>query len=240
MILTRWQLVNRVFCAIACFVFATNGFAGTFLIDFNADGTVEPPGSTGLSLGTAPGWDGFPQLIQDRAYPLTDFAGIDNDVTITALDDSFDPNNPGPPNADTSFDGFPVPQEAVNDYLFKRADTPGTTARMVLQNLDPGDYRVYVFEGRLTDPSQFAKVWAGDSLGSNEPADQNTGNFAAGYATVELTVQPGESLWYKHLEDGTGGISGMIVLQLSSVPEPASGAMLLVAFLTLAARRRVA
>ncbi|MCA9265214.1 MAG: hypothetical protein KDA60_15240, partial [Planctomycetales bacterium] len=68
--------------------------AGIFFVDFNGDGTVEPPGTAGLSLGSALGWDAFPQLIQDQAYPLTDQGGVDNDVTITARDDSFDPNNP--------------------------------------------------------------------------------------------------------------------------------------------------
>ena len=64
--------------------------------------------------------------------------------------------------------------------------------------------------GRQTDASQFAKIWTGE-----EPATENTGDFAKGSATVEVTVGAGEPLWYMHLEDGSGGISGMIIRQTS-------------------------
>ena len=212
------------------------GFAGTFFIDFNADGDVLPPGSGGLSLGTALGWDGFPQLVQGTAYALTDVSGVDNDVTITAIDDSFDPNNPAPPGIDKEFNGFPVPKEALDDYLFKRADTPGTSARIQFQNLDPGDYQVYVFEGHLTDSTQFAKLWSGDANGSNEPANENTGNFAQSFSVVDLRINPGDSLWYRHLEDGTGGISGMLIFQ--TTPEPSSALLAIVALFGLVRRCR--
>ncbi len=48
----------------------------------------------------------------------------------------------------------------------------------ILQRLDPapGTYNVTVFEGRSTDPSQFAKIWSGE----DEPDDENTGDFAQG------------------------------------------------------------
>jgi hypothetical protein len=52
------------------------------------------------------------------------------------------------------------------------------------ENLDPGIYNVTVFEGRLTDGSQFAKIWVGDSNGSGEPTTENTGNFAHTSSTV--------------------------------------------------------
>ncbi len=91
-------------------------------------------------------------------------------------------------------------------------------------NLNPGEYRVTLFEGRTTDGNgQFAKVWSGDADGSNEPgvAGQhegiNTGDFAAGSATVELALREGDFLWYRHLEDNSGGISGIIIRQLRGI-----------------------
>ena len=106
-----------------------------------------------------------------------------------------------------------MPQEARNDYLFKIADAAGTTARMRIDGLPAGTYNVTVFEGRTTDASQFAKIWTGE-----EPAAENTGDFAKGSATVTVTVGAGESLWYKHLEDGSGGVSGMMIRQASDTP----------------------
>lgn len=153
---------------------------------------------------------------------LVDRSGAgDNDVTITALDDGFSPNNPAPPGTSATYDGILVPATARDDYLFKTDDTLGTSARLRIQNLDPGTYNVTVFEGRLTDPSQFATIWVGDGTGSNEPPGQNTGNFAGGSGTVSVTLTAGQSLWYRHLEDNTGGISGMII-RPTAVPEPSS------------------
>lgn len=145
----------------------------------------------------------------------------DNDVTITALDDGFSPNNPAPPGTSATYDGILVPATARDDYLFKTTDTAGTSARLRIQNLNAGDYNVTVFEGRLTDTTQFATIWVGDATGSNEPVGQNTGNFAGGSGTVTVTVSAGQSLWYRHLEDNTGGISGMII-RATAVPEPSS------------------
>ena len=90
---------------------------------------------------------------------------------------------------------------------FKIADAAGTSARMRIDGLPAGEYHVTVFEGRTTDVSQFAKIWSGD----DEPATQNTGDFAKGSASVRVSVAEGQSLWYKHLEDGSGGVSGMII-----------------------------
>ena len=57
----------------------------------------------------------------------------------------------------------------------------------------------------------------GDSDGSDEPAEENTGNFAQGHSTVRVVVEDGDTLWYRHLEDNTGGLSGFII---NGVSEP--------------------
>ena len=87
-----------------------------------------------------------------------------------------------------------------------------TEARMRIDGLPAGTYNVTVFEGRTTDDNQSGKIWSGDS----EPAESNTGNFAGGSGTVEVVVSSGQSVWYKHLEDNTGGVSGMIIRQTAS------------------------
>jgi hypothetical protein len=185
-----------------------------FLIDLAAEGAN--------SSGATPGWDSIDNLEVNQAVMLTDRSGGgDNDVTITALDDGFDPNNPAPPGTPATYDGILVPATARDDYLFKIDDTAGTTARLRIDNLDPGEYNVTVFEGRTTDPSQFATIWVGDTNGSNEPLDQNTGNFAGDHSTVSVTINAGETLWYRHLEDNTGGLSGMII-RTTAIPEPSS------------------
>ncbi|HIM68615.1 MAG TPA: hypothetical protein EYM45_08640 [Verrucomicrobia bacterium] len=84
---------------------------------------------------------------------------------------------------------------------------------MRIDGLAAGTYNVTVFEGRTTDASQFAKIWTGE-----EPATENTGDFAKGSATVTVTVGAGESLWYMHLEDGSGGVSGMMIRQAVDTP----------------------
>jgi hypothetical protein len=165
----------------------------SFLIDFG--------GTAASSAGASPDpWISFDNLVMDEAADLGD------GVTITALDDGFNPNNPAQPGEDAEHDGVVVPQEARNDYFFKITDTAGTTARMRIDGLSAGLYNVTVFEGRTTDGNQVAKIWVGE-----EPEEENTGNFAQGSATVEVNVIAGEPLWYKHLEDNTGGVSGMII-----------------------------
>ena len=169
-------------------------FEVPLLIDFAGDGAN--------SAGSSPApWVSINNLVQDQSFDLG--AG----VSITALDDGFNPNNPAQPGEGATYDGISVPQEARNDYLFKIADAAGTSARMRIDGLPAGEYNVTVFEGRTTDVSQYAKIWAGD----DEPATQNTGDFAKGSGTVRVTVAEGQSLWYKHLEDGSGGVSGMII-----------------------------
>jgi len=169
----------------------------SFLIDFG--GTA--PNSAGASPDP---WISLDNLVMDEAADLGD------GVTITALDDGFSPNNPAQPGEDADHDGVVVPQEARNDYFFKITDTAGTTARMRIDGLPAGVYNVTVFEGRTTDGNQVAKIWTGE-----EPEEENTGNFAQGSATVEVNVIAGEPLWYMHLEDNTGGVSGMIIRKTS-------------------------
>jgi hypothetical protein len=204
--------------------------AGQFLIDLAGDG----PNSSGIAAG----WDAINNLVQDTPFgPLTDLSGSgDSDVTITALDDGFNPNNSAPPNSDATYDGILVPQEARNDYLFKIADQAGTTARMKIENLDAGLYNVTVFEGRTSDAAQFAKLWVGDSTGSGEPAAENTGSFAGGSSTLSnLAIGAGDVLWYRHLEDGSGGLSGIII---NPVPEPTAMSLLGLAAMICLIRRR--
>ncbi|HAH98172.1 MAG TPA: hypothetical protein DCO70_02480, partial [Verrucomicrobiales bacterium] len=172
----------------------------TILIDFAGTG----PNSAGASPDP---WVSINNLVQDEAASLGD------GVTITALDDGFNPNNPAQPGEGAEYDGVSVPQEARNDYLFKIADAAGTTARMRIDGLSAGTYNVTVFEGRQTDASQFAKIWTGE-----EPAEQNTGDFAKGSATVQVVVEAGQPLWYMHLEDGSGGVSGMIIRPAADTP----------------------
>jgi hypothetical protein len=172
----------------------------SILIDFAGTGAN--------SAGASPDpWISINNLVMDEAVDLG------GGVTITALDDGFNPNNTASPGAGAEHDGVSVPQEARNDYLFKIADAAGTTARMRIDGLAAGTYNVTVFEGRTTDASQFAKIWTGE-----EPAAENTGDFAKGSATVTVTVGAGESLWYMHLEDGSGGVSGMMIRQAADNP----------------------
>ncbi len=173
----------------------------TFLIDFGGDE------GNGAGAAGAP-WTSIDLLMQDEVVELG------GGVTLTALDDGFGPNNRGAPNEGAEYDGVTVPQEARDDYLFKNTDAAGSEARMRIDGLPAGTYNVTVFEGRTTDPTQFAKIWAGE----DEPAEENTGTFAGESATVEVSVSAGEPLWYKHLEDNSGGISGMIIRQTSSGP----------------------
>ncbi|MFC1757440.1 PEP-CTERM sorting domain-containing protein [Planctomycetota bacterium] len=214
------------FSLIAILVSSASG--GQFLLDFAGDGAN--------SAGVAAGWDGINNLEQDAPFSLTDRSGAgDDDVTLTAIDDSFDPNNPAGPGVGSVFDGITVPKEAVDDYFFKRDDTAGTTARMRIDNLDAGLYNVTVFEGRTTDSGQFAKLWVGDGAGSGIPDSENTGSFAQGSSTLSLAVGAGDVLWYQHLEDNSGGISGMIINQ---VPEPGSAVLAIVGLFGLLAVRR--
>ncbi len=174
--------------------------AADFLLDFGGDE------GNGAGAPGAP-WTSIDVLNQDQVVELG------GGVTLTALDDGFGPNNRGAPEEGAEYDSVVVPQEARDDYFFKNTDAAGSEARMRIDGLPAGTYNVTVFEGRTTDADQFAKIWSGE-----EPAEANTESFAAASATVEVSVSAGEPLWYKHLEDNSGGISGIIIRQTSSGP----------------------
>jgi hypothetical protein len=104
---------------------------------------------------------------------------------------------------------------------------------MRFAGLNPGKYKVTVFEGRTTDASRTGKVWVDDIKGLKEPADQNTGNFAgkndAGDVlplgqprSVVVDLKAGEYLWFAEMEDNSGGISGMIIRGLPAAPSAVS------------------
>ena len=175
----------------------------TLLLDFGGD--------EGNGAGSSPGpWITLEELVQDELTDLKD------GVTVTALDDGFTANNPAPPEEGAEHDRISVPMEARNDYLYKNVDAAGTEARMRFDGLPAGNYKITVFEGRTTDDNQVGKIWVGD----NEPAEPNTGNYAGGSGSVDVTINAGEALWYKHLEDNTGGVSGMIIRQTSEALLP--------------------
>ncbi|MCB1097228.1 MAG: hypothetical protein KDN22_16765 [Verrucomicrobiae bacterium] len=180
-----------------------------FQLDFG-----NTPDSPGPANGTADGWNGIDNLPMDTAVAVSDTNGVQSGVTITALDDGFNPNNTAAPGAGASFDGIDIPQNVNDDYLFKIADTPGTSARIRVDGLAPGVYNVTLFEGRTTDTGQEAILWAGGD--ADEPAAANSGSFANGGSTTTIVVGPGQALYYKHLEDGSGGISGIIIRQVDA------------------------
>jgi len=143
----------------------------------------------------------------DEAYDLG------NGITMTAQGDGFSPNNPAGSGSAVDYDGITVPVAARDDYLFKTDDTPGGTAKLVFNGLPAGVYNVTMFEGRTTDVNQVAKLWAGGNR--DEPVEANVASFAGGGTTVEVTVAEGDTLYYLHMEDGSGGISGMIIRNVS-------------------------
>ncbi len=198
--------------------------AGLFKLDFS------------ILQGEAEGWDIIDPISADEEcifdggpspcsiFPLTDRSGNDDDVTLEVLEVPFAGNNPEHLAEPQVYDDVDVPLEALGDYHYRNPDTAGSSAPFRFSNLNPGEYRVTVFEGRTTDGNgQFAKVWSGDADGSNEPGEpgahegQNTGDFAAGSATLELNIGEGQFLWYRHLEDNSGGISGIIIRQLRGI-----------------------
>ncbi len=198
--------------------------AGLFQLDFS------------ILEGEAEGWDIIDPIMADEEcifdggptpcsiFSLTDRTGNDDDVTLEVLEVPFAGNNPAHLADPQVYDDVDVPLEALGDYHYRNPDTAGSSAPFRFSNLNPGQYRVTVFEGRTTDGNgQFAKVWSGDADGSNEPGEpgahegQNTGDFSAGSATLELGIGQGQFLWYRHLEDNSGGISGIIIRQLRGI-----------------------
>ncbi len=182
-------------------------------------------------------------------WKLKDFSGGgDNDVTLTIFDnlkltEALDPNappymlgmtgnNPTKEGLTAVYDGVVVPSVVKDDYLYRNPDAAGSESLMRFGGLNPGFYNVTVFEGRTTDGNgRYGKVWVDDINGKNEPASQNTGNYAGVNAagvpvplgqprTVTVEVKAGQYLWFAEMEDNSGGISGMIVRSVTSVPPP--------------------
>lgn len=197
----------------------------------------------GTNTGEAEGWDIIDEILAEEeclyldddatpctVFSLTDKTGSDNDITLEILEVPFISNTaPHLPDAQV-YDGFGVPIAALGDYQYRNPDTAGSSAPFRFSNIDPGTYRVTVFEGRTTDGNgQFAKLWVGDADGSNEPGEfgehegKNTDDFAAGSSTLSLEIGEGEFLWYRHLEDNSGGISGMIIREVGGGPFPLEG-----------------
>jgi len=140
-------------------------------------------------------------------------------------------NNPTKEGVSAVYDGIVVPAVVKDDYSYRLPDTAGSELLMRFDNLNPGNYNVTVFEGRTTDASRYGKVWVDDINGKNEPASQNTGNYSGENSagapiplgqprTVTVTLKAGEYLWFAEMEDNSGGISGMIVRSVDSVPPP--------------------
>ena len=147
-------------------------------------------------------WDVFENFTfgDDEELPLRDWSDRrDDDVTLLVMDSvdgdgtGFTANNPDVQNKEYEYDGVTVPPEVNDDYLYRTPDTAGTSARFRFSNLDPGQCNVTVFEGRPTDANgQYAKIWVDpDPSGAAEPEDENTGNFAHGFSTMEVSIGAG-------------------------------------------------
>jgi hypothetical protein len=174
-------------------------------------------------------------------WKLTDYSKDANKaVTVTMLNNvaqneakEFPPatgqtaNNPTKEGIAVMYDGILVPSTVKDDYLYRLPDTAGSETLMRFAGLNPGKYKVTVFEGRTTDSARFGKVWVDDIKGLKGPADANTGNYAgkndAGEVlplgqpqSVTVDIKAGEYLWFAEMEDNSGGISGMIIRGLSA------------------------
>jgi hypothetical protein len=178
----------------------TTAEAGEFLIDL-ADGN-----------GSAAGWDVFTTDVTDSA--VTDQLVGDNDVTLTITGIAGE-GTASPPGTGATIDAVSVPKEARDDYVYGVNPSP---ILFEFKNLNAGTYNVSVFEGRTTDGGQYGKIWAG-AIG-DEPGAENTGNFAGGSSTRFVTIGPGDSLFYRHLEDNTGGTSGIIIRKVTPAAAP--------------------
>jgi len=192
---------------------------------------------SGSIKGTANG-DGT-----EVTWKLTDFSKDQNkNVTMTILNNvaldtekSFPPalgqtaNNPTKEGIAVMYDGILVPAAVKDDYLYRNPDTDGSEILMRFGGLNPGKYKVTVFEGRTTDANRTGKVWVDDIKGLKEPAAQNTGNYSGKDAsgnsvplgqpqTVVVDIKAGQYLWFAEMEDNSGGISGMIIRGVAEAP----------------------
>lgn len=198
------------------------------------------PGSASIS-GT-PSADGT-----EVTWKLTDFSKDGNaNVTLTikdnkALAESVAPdappymtgqtaNNPTKEGIAVVYDGVLVPAIVKDDYIYRVPDTGGTESLLRFSGLKPGKYNVTVFEGRTSDSNgRHGKLWVDGISGSKEPAAQNTGNYSGvgddgtvlpfgQPRTTTVDIKAGEYLWFAEMEDGSGGISGIIIRGLPSAP----------------------
>jgi hypothetical protein len=202
-----------------------------------ADPNASVTDGTASIKGTANG-DGT-----EVAWKLTDFSKDQNkNVTVTMLNNvaldtekSFPPalgqtaNNPTKEGIAVMYDGILVPAAVKDDYLYRNPDTDGSEILMRFGGLNPGKYKVTVFEGRTTDANRTGKIWVDDIKGLKEPAAQNTGNYS-GKAddgtvlplgqprTVVVDIKAGQYLWFAEMEDNSGGISGMIIRGIAEAP----------------------
>ncbi len=211
----------------------TSAAAGLFKMDFGHLENVDDLGD----------WDVFETFVFDdfdngvAVWPLTDWSGGgDNDVTLTIMDQEelaeltgsialgMTANNPTHEQEDVVYDGIAVPYPVKDDYLYRNPDTAGTELLFRFDKLNPGAYNVTLFEGRTTDGSgQFGKIWVdSDITGAGEPAEENTDDFSGtlpdvdplGHPqTIAVDIRGGQYLWYAHMEDNSGGISGIIIRQ---------------------------
>ncbi|MBL7133309.1 MAG: PEP-CTERM sorting domain-containing protein [Phycisphaerae bacterium] len=199
------KLLTVVFAAGMILALTGAAQAGMFKIDLSDD------------LGSATNWDVFTADVTDTG--ITDWSGGgDNDVTLS-ITGMFGESVTGAPGTSATVDGVTVPKEARDDYVWGGTNNPPNYIVFEFKNLDPGPYNVSVFEGRTDDGNgQFGTIWVGEF--GDKPGATNTGNFAGSSATItDLTISTGDSLYYSHYEDGTGGTSGLIVRE---VPEPAT------------------
>jgi hypothetical protein len=202
-----------------------------------ADPNASVTDGTASIKGTANG-DGT-----EVVWKLTDFSKDQNkNVTVTMLNNvaldtekSFPPalgqtaNNPTKEGIAVMYDGLLVPAAVKDDYLYRNPDTDGSEILMRFGGLNPGKYKVTVFEGRTTDANRTGKVWVDDIKGLKAPAAQNTGNYSGKGAdgtvlplgqprTVVVDIKAGQFLWFAEMEDNSGGISGMIIRGVAEAP----------------------
>lgn len=149
-------------------------------------------------------------------------------------------NNPTKEGIAVLYDGILVPSTVKDDYLYRNPDTAGSETLMRFGGLNPGTYKVTVFEGRTTDAGRTGKIWVDDIKGLKEPAAENTGNYAgkndAGDVlplgqprSVTVDIKAGEYLWFAEMEDNSGGISGMIIRGIGGGSTPVAPGPLKVA-----------
>jgi hypothetical protein len=234
---SRWFLAAMAALALNT-QFAAPANAGLFKMDFGSSENIDEDGNP----IEVQGWDVIETFVFDPdtfQVKLTDQAKSgDNDVVLDFFDMKNPPegsegfgmthNNPTHEREEgLKYDGIDIPWQVKDDYLYRNPDHAGTEILFRFSNIDPGKYNVTLFEGRTTDTNgQYGKVWVdNDKNGSGEPELENTGTFVSDQptgepATVTVDIKAGQYLWYAHMEDCCGGISGMIIRPLGSAAKP--------------------